>query len=259
MYRLYVDEVGTDDVASVEADNERFLSLTGIAMLVDEARDTLAPKLNALKATLFKHDPDDPIILHRKKIVKASAPFDGLRNTDRRLAFDTAIMDAMNGTKYRVITALIDKKAMLRKETWANKQPYHYLMEVLVEKYVQFLERKNDIGDIMPEGRLGKKDERLQTAFIGVKARGTFYVPRARMQARIPSSNLKFRYKRDNIAGLQLADLIAHPSHMLIRERMGHAVKLGSFCRGVKALLLDEKYDRSEAGRIIGYGMKWLP
>jgi hypothetical protein len=79
------------------------------------------------------------------------------------------------------------------------------------------------------------------------------------MRAQIPSSNLKFRYKRDNVAGLQLADLLAHPSHMTIRERMGHEVHLGGFCQQVQTLLRAEKYDRSNGGSVVGYGMKWLP
>lgn len=259
MYRLYVDEVGTDDLGAVEADNERYLSLSGVAMKLTEARDDLGPRLDALKAEIFDHDPDDPIILHRKKIVKCNGDFGCLRDESLRTKFDALIMAAMNECKYHVISVLIDKKAMLRKIAWTNKEPYHYLMEVLVEKYVQYLERNNAIGDVMPEGRLGKKDERLQLAYMRVRGNGTYYVEKDKMQARVPSANLKFRYKKDNVAGLQLADLLAHPSHMIIRERMEHEVTLGTFCAGVKELLLASKYDRSPTGKITGYGMKWLP
>ena len=259
MYRLYVDEVGTDDVTAVEADNERYLSLTGVAMRTAESRDNLKPRFDALKAEIFDHDADDPLILHRKKIVKMNGPFQRLGDAELRGRFDALVLASMAECQYHVISALIDKKAMLRKFAWTNKEPYHYLMEVLVEKYVQFLERHNAIGDDMPEARMGKKDERLQTAYMAVRGSGTYYVPRARMQERIPSSNLKFRYKRDNIAGLQLADLLAHPSHFVIREKMGHAVTIGSFCDQVKGILLGSKYDRSGTGRITGYGMKWLP
>lgn len=259
MYRLYIDEVGTDDLGSVETDSERYLSLTGIAMEIGEARDNLSPKFASIKADLFDHDADDPLIFHRKKIVQCSGPFGCLRDDDLRAKFDDRIRSPMRDCNYAVISALIDKKAMLKKWNWANKQPYHYLMEVMVEKYAKFLKRKDSIGDIMPEGRLGKKDERLQAAFLAVKASGTYYASRDLLNKRIPSSNLKFRYKRDNIAGLQLADLIAHPSHMLIREAMGHAVHLGAFCESLKQLLMEEKYDRGWHGRVLGYGMKWLP
>ena len=259
MYRLYVDEVGTSDLGSVNTDNERYLSLTGIAMPTEEARDVLAPLFASIKADIFQHDHDVPIILHRRKIVTRSGSFGVLNNDELRTQFDERIFAAMENCNYTVITALIDKKAMLAKEAWVKKEPYHYLMEVLVEKYVQFLERKQSCGDIMPEGRMGKQDQRLQDAFIRVMSAGTYYVPRARMRAKIPSSNLKFRYKRDNVPGLQLADLLAHPSHMTIREMMGQAVHPGDFCQRVKGLLKVHKYDRSPTGRIIGYGMKWLP
>lgn len=259
MYRLYVDEHGTDDVTSVEGDNERYLSLTGVAMRIPTARDVLAPALAQLKADIFEHDPDDPIILHRKKIVKGSGPFGVFcKNPQLRYEFDTKIKKIKFDTDYVVITALIDKRAMLRNLRWVNKQPYHYLMEILVEKYAQFLIRQNEIGDIMPEARLGKSDERLQAAYMQVRGNGTYYVSAAQLRERIPSSNLKFRVKRDNVAGLQLADLLAHPSHMIVRQHMGHAVNLGTYCTEMKTLLMCHKYDRSQWGKVVGYGMKWL-
>lgn len=259
MYRLYVDEVGTDDVTAVETDSERYLSLTGIAMKLDQARDHLAPRFASIKGDIFDHDPDDPLIFHRKKIVKLSGDYHCLRDQEKHAAFDAAILSAMTECEYHVITALIDKKAMLKQWRWENKEPYHYLMEVIVEKYAQFLKRKGDIGDIMPEGRKGDKDRRLQDAFERVKRSGTYYAAKSMLDRRIPSNNLKFRYKRDNVAGLQLADLLAHPSHMLIREMMGHSVHLGAFCLKVKSVLMDHKYDRGWQGKIVGYGAKWLP
>ncbi len=259
MYRLYVDEVGNDDVSSLDNENERFLSLTGVIMTVRDARDFLGVRMDSLKIDLFNHDPDDPVVLHRKKILKASGPFATLQEPARRAIFDSRIMTIKQETPYRVITALLDKRAMLRKHHWRSRHPYHFLMEVLVEKFVQFLERHQAIGDIMPESRMGKKDENLQKAFIDARDRGTYYVSQDRIRRRLPSCHLKFRRKQDNIAGLQLADLLAHPSHMVIREMMGHDVALGPYCQRVKNLLLHEKYDRSEKGRILGYGVKWLP
>jgi hypothetical protein len=261
MYRLYVDEHGTDDVSSVEGDNERYLSLTGVAMKVETARDVLTPAFDKIKADIFDDDPDEPIIFHRKKIVKGNGPFGILdKKAGLRSAFDERVFETKSNTDYTVITALIDKKAMLKKSNWINKQPYHYLMEVLIEKYVLFLARMDNIGDIMPEARLGKSDERLQAAYLQVRGSGSAYVSSAQMREKIPSSHLKFRLKKDNIAGLQLADLLAHPSHMIVREKMGHDVALGNYCKEVKALLIKTKYDRSPwNGKVVGYGMKWLP
>ena len=181
-----------------------------------------------------------------------------MNDPEKHALFDKAIMRIFSGSSYTIITAFIDKKAMLKQDRWSNLEPYHFLMDVLVEKYVQFLERRDSIGDIMPEGRKGKKDQRLQKVFASTRKNGTFYVGSKRICAKIPSSNLKIRYKPDNIAGLQLCDLLAHPSHMIIRERLDHPVILGSFCGQLKTLLMQEKYDRSANGTILGYGMKWL-
>lgn len=259
MYRLYVDEVGTDDLVNVESDNDRFLSLTGVAMHVDHARDELEPKINWIKANLFGHDPDEPLIFHRRKIMQFKGAFQALRDEEKRASFDHAILRVFSDCDYTVITCLLDKRAMLKQVRWRNRHPYHYLMEILVEKYVQFLERKGQTGDIMPEGRKNPKDQQLQEAYQFVRETGTYHVGRSRMATRLPSQSLKFRYKTHNIAGLQLCDLIAHPSHMIIRERLGHEIELGAFCQKVKALLINHKYDRSGMGNIVGYGMKWLP
>lgn len=259
MYRLYVDEVGTDDITHLTKDNERYLSLTGLAMKIPAARDDLTPKLDWIKARVFDHDPDNPLIFHRADIVNRKRAFGRLNNDDTRRLFDEAIFRTMNIVDYTIITALIDKQGMINQPNWKNHHPYHYLMGILVEKYVQFLERKADVGDIMPEGRRGKKDAALQLAFEGVLDAGTYYVSAARMASRIHSRQLKIRYKFNNISGLQLCDLIAHPSHMHIRQRMLHRVNLGQFCERVCELLVRTKYDRSNTGLIQGYGYKWLP
>lgn len=260
MYRLYVDEVGTDDLTHVDDDNNRFLSLTGVAMKVTDARDDLAPKFNWIKKHVFDHDADDPLIFHRTDIVQRKRAFGALNDDAKRDLFDRSIFRAMLTTPYTVITALIDKQGMMNQPHWQNQHPYHFLMEILVEKFTQFLERQKDIGDIMPEGRKGKKDAALQAAYADVLRKGTYYVPAARIQARVISPILKIRYKPNNISGLQLCDLLAHPSHMHLRDRMRHAVVLGEFCAQVRDLLVEKKYDRSPYdGTILGYGIKWLP
>jgi len=259
MYRLYVDEVGTDSLTHLEKDKHRFLSLTGVAMKVSHARDALEPNLNWIKSNVFEHDPDNPIVLHRKEILGLKGPYQILRNDDKKDLFNRAIIRLFASCDYHVITALIDKQWMVKQTHWAKSHPYHYLMEILVEKYVQFLERKRSIGDIMPESRQGK-DQLLQKAYDKVRAKGTDYVNHKRIAAWVRAKNLKFRKKRENIAGLQLCDLIAHPSHIYTRSLMGHQVSLGEFSQQVVDILEQEKYDRSpSSGKIKGYGIKHLP
>ena len=260
MYRLYVDEVGNDDLSHVDDDRHRYLSLTGVAMKIDHARDQLNVKLNSLKANVFAHDPDSPLILHRKEILHRKGVYQCLNEVEKLSVFNEAILDIFCNTEYVVITALVDKAWMREQAHWEQKHPYHYLMEILVEKYAQFLERRNAIGDIMPESRQAKKDKLLQKVYELTRENGCNFVNARRMQSVFRSSNLKFRTKKDNIAGLQLCDLIAHPSHIYVRHIMEHDVNLRAFAEQVINILNRDKYDRAPtSGKIIGYGIKYLP
>lgn len=259
LFRLYLDEVGSDDLGSADRDDHRYLSLTGVIADLDQVRDFIAPALTRLKIKCFDFDPDDKICLHRYDIMHKRGIFGQLSQAARRARFDQELIEFLTLPNYKVLTVMIDKLEMMKQHHWRNQHPYHYLMEILVEKFVQFLERNNAFGDIMPEARQGKKDLALQAAYDEVRVNGTRYVTSERIIGRLRAEKLKFRTKKDDVAGLQLCDIIAHPSHMNIRHQRGHAVKLGDFTAIVLNILNDDKYDRSNAGQIQGYGTKYFP
>lgn len=259
MYRLYLDEHGTDTLKRLKLDGYRYFSLTGVAMKVDHARDFLVPSFNRIKASILDEDPDSPICFHRSDIRRAAGPFEKLKDTGTRKAFDESILGTLRDSQYTVVSVVIDKKAMAEQHHWSSRHPYHFLMEVMVEKYAQFLNRMADIGDIMPEARGRNQDQALQSEFEDLKLNGTRYASKELVQYRIPSTSLKFRTKRENIAGLQLCDLLAHPSHYTIRHNMNHPVELGPFAKRVSDILRAQKYDRSAYGKVWGYGAKYLP
>lgn len=228
-------------------------------MLLGHAPATLETNMNWIKSEVLEHDPDTPTILHRKDIMGFKGVYQILREPEKRALFDRAILRLFASTPYTVITALIDKSWMLKQAHWSKTHPYHYLMEILVEKYVQFLERQKDIGDIMPESREGK-DSLLQQAFNEVRHRGTDFLTATRIASALRGENLKFRKKIHNVSGLQLCDLLAHPSHIYTRSIMKHDVNLGPFATQVVNILTNGKYDcASWSGKIIGYGIKHLP
>ena len=74
------------------------------------------------------------------------------------------------------------------------------------------------------------------------------------------SHDIKFAEKRDNIAGMQLCDLLAHPSQRSIKfEKLGWE-QPDDFGSKIVGVLTDEKYARSPKSKIIdGWGRKWLP
>ncbi|MEO9683088.1 MAG: hypothetical protein ABJO09_20815 [Hyphomicrobiales bacterium] len=185
----------------LDLDKKRYLSLTGVIMRVDHARDFLVPALNRIKAEILNEDPDEPICLHRSDIRRCKGPFQGLGAPEVRARFNEKFLAVFNEAEYTVITALVDKEELSKKYHWERTHPYHVLLEILVEKYALFLDKRSTIGDIMPEARGKHQDKALQAEFTHFKENGTRFSPVAIIEKCIPSSQLKFRTKKDNVAG----------------------------------------------------------
>ena len=113
----------------------------------------------------------------------------------------------------------------------------------------------------MVEQRGGVEDRKLKESYRRVYERGTENIPAERWQARLTSGELKVKPKTANIAGLQLADLLAHPSRreILIEHRL-LVDERDVFGDQISAILRQAKYHRNTAtGQIDGYGKKLLP
>ena len=250
-YRIYVDEVGNPDLESSDNPNHRFLSLTGVILELGYVQETLHPQMEQLKAEYFHSHPDEPVIFHRKELLNAKPPFEALQDPTVRKQFDDELLGLMESWVYTVISVCLDKQK--HKETYATWRydPYHYCLAVLLERFVFFLRRKNCAGDVMAESRGGKEDRRLKTSFHNLWQRGTDYVDPQQFQDRLSSRQLKVKTKANNVSGLQLADLLAHPSRNEILEENGLLDReIAPFAQRVISIL-QGKYDQ-RGGRIFG-------
>jgi len=260
LYRIYIDETGNHDMTHADDPNHRFLALTGIILESDYNMSVFQPELEAIKRQFFKHDPDAPVIFHRSEIINRRPPFEPLRNAEVEERFNQTILEGLERWQYYAITVVIDKKAHREQYSAWHYHPYHYCLAVMLERYVLFLHYGNHLGDVMVESRGRVEDEKLKDSFQRLYNSGTDHIPAERWKERLTSVELKVKPKTADIAGLQLADIIAHPSrreilldHGLItdtREVFGDKI-----CK----ILRDNKYLRSRAGQIEGYGKKLLP
>lgn len=260
LYRIYIDEVGNHDMTHADDPNQRFLSLTGVILESDYTLRTLQPEIEELKRRFFQRDPDVPIIFHRKELVNRRPPFQTLNDPAIEAAFNTALLEALTRWDYRVITVVLDKKEHRDRYRVWHHQPYHYCLQVLLERFVLFLQHRAVHGDVMIESRGGKEDEKLKESFRRLYARGTDFIAPDRWQAWLTSGELKVKPKSANIAGLQLADLVAHPSrreilvqrHLMVDDRQIFGDQICDILRA--------KYDRKPGTtRVEGYAKKLLP
>ncbi len=261
LYRIYIDEVGNHDLAHADDPNQRFLSLTGVILESEYTLHVVHPEMDQIKREFFQRDPDEPVIFHRKELINKARPFQALRDPEVEQRFNTALLTALARWDYRVITVVLDKKSHRDQYQVWHYHPYHYCLAVLLERFVLFLHYNNQRGDVMVEARGGKEDGKLKDSYTRLYERGTDNIPLERWQERLTSRELKLRPKTANVAGIQLADLIAHPSRreVLIENRL-LVDDRDTFGDQICAILRQSKYHRnSRTGQIEGYGKKLLP
>jgi Protein of unknown function (DUF3800) len=259
--RLYVDEVGNGDLKAAATDpNLRYLSLTGVLTTVMLHDTAIQTEIDQIKSDLFGHSPERPVILHRREIVRREGPFAVLRDPDADQAFRLRLLNAIRSMPYIAITVTIDKKEHLdRYQVW-RFDPYHYCLQCLVERYVLWLNRQNETGDVVIEVRFKKVDKKLKASFQRIYDFGTDVLRVDVVQRHLTSHEIKLESKNANCAGLQLCDIIAHPSFRAMRRERENLPRLDDLGYEIVDILVDRRYARNPAtGRIDGWGRKWLP
>jgi hypothetical protein len=235
---------------------QRYLGLSGIIMRSDYEQGRFTEALNLIKRKIFG---TEAIVFHRREMMHAEPPFQALNDAALRSDLDVALLELMTSAAYKVVTVVIDKKAHKEKYRVWQFDPYHYCMTCLLERYVSFLKAANEGGDVLAESRERRDNKRLSNAYIYVRKHGTRSVSAADFQRFLPAE-IKIQRKKENVAGLQLADLIANPSSRDVICRNTRQLMTAGFGGKVAEILNRKKYRRSPFnGSVAGWGTKWLP
>jgi hypothetical protein len=258
-YRLYIDESGDHTYYKLEDPAKRYLGLTGIFIETDYYRTIFQPEMEKLKQKHFPHSPDEPVILHRKDIINRSGPFWRLRDKTKEDAFNKDFLEFIKEQDYCIITVVIDKKTHIERYGDVAYHPYHYCLTALLERYCGFLNFCNAQGDVLAESRGGAEDLKLKRAYQKIYIEGTWQRGSNFFQQALTSSQIKVKSKWANIAGLQLSDLIAHPSKQEILIEEQRIDDLGDNFGKQMCQCIQVKYNRQVyRGRIKGYGKVFL-
>lgn len=166
------------------------------------------------------------VVIHSVDIRKWRGPFSVLADETLRVKFFEGIESILSRNNAYVIVSCTILKEQLSKFYVRGEEDdvYGLSLSYLIERSIFCVD--NEItGDAMPEisivvERRGKKeDNKLLNYYNGLRNHGTKWVTPDRLRARI--RDFGFNNKRDNIIGLQIADLIAYPVtiHLLHPER----------------------------------------
>ena len=215
-YRLYIDETGDHRYKQLNQLESRYLGLTGVLIKKEYYDNTVPQTLEALKKQFFKYDPDKPPILVRSHIVYHKYAFGVLLNPELNAKWETELLNFYKNLKAQIFTVVIDKKVHKERYPLETFDAYVYSLAVLLWRVHGYLNLNGKKADIMAEARGKVEDASIQAAFDYVRAYGfTNYGTGAEYCETYPDPKLKFGTKRDNVAGLQIADLIAYGQKVL--------------------------------------------
>jgi len=129
----------------------------------------------------------------------------------------------------------------------------------MLDRFSGWLNYKNAVGDVMAEARGREEALQLRQAYQRVYESGTLMFGHEHHQRALTSREIKIQDKRANIAGLQLADLLAYPIKQACLVERGLIADPGDIFGKRVVQAVENKFNVNElTAKIVGYGKVWL-
>lgn len=206
-YTLYLDEI-------LPNAGLKYFCLAGILVSEENYTNEVIPAINQIKNDIFGNTT---VILHEADIRKATVgtPYEIMKQEAKRKAYISQVNKFFQEQNFHVLGVAIHEDQL--KHLYPNVRDKYFIgLQVILENYINFLERKNAIGNIVIESRHPKQDQQLQIHFYNLKATGTLFYEQCTLQKHL--GTISFPLKADNIIGIQIADMIPNPLNRQLSE-----------------------------------------
>ena len=213
-YYLYIDESGDHGLTTVNPDFPVFL-LCGVLVSAGEY-ENIRQSFNKIKHVLWGNKD---VIFHSRDIRKCEKEFSVLFDLEKKKWFYENINLALSNHNYTVFASAIRKDNYIQRFGRLSNDVYELALSFIIERTVFFLddEKQKEINlEIVIEKRGKKEDKKLEEHFQRILSRGTGFITADRLASY--RLNIVFNSKRENINGLQLADLVAYPVARFVIE-----------------------------------------
>lgn len=244
-YFFFLDETGDHGLNYVD-DNFPLFLLCGCLVREDHLK-TIEDKINVLKQKYFK---SEKVILHSRDIRKCEGAFQILFDLNIKADFYKDLNLILENGEYVIIGSGINKNEHIKKYGKGAKDPYSLALTFVIERLIFCLDKtdRNATIEILAEKRGHKEDLMLLSHFNSTRDRGTYYVSSERLKKKFVKFG--FHAKKENIIGLQVADLCAYP---LARSILNPGEPYIPFQVIKKKIYINEK------GEYEGWGLKVFP
>jgi hypothetical protein len=244
-YFFFLDETGDHGLAFIDKNFPIFL-LCGCLIREDALRDIEA-RINQFKRDYFK---TTGVILHSREIRKCEGAFQILFDLELKAKFYKDLNRILGRGQYSLIGSGVNKEEHVKRYGKGARDPYALSLFFVLERTIFYLNTadKTSTVEILVEQRGKREDGQLLAHFNSILDQGTYYVPSGNFKARV--RRLSFHAKKENIVGLQIADLCAYP---LARHLVSPSEPYVPFD------IIKGKLYCSPKGQTEGWGLKVFP
>lgn len=205
-YYLFLDESGDHGLAKFDPDFPVFL-LCGVLVKEDDY-EKIRLAFNKLKQSIWGNKE---VIFHSRDIRKCEKEFQKLFDLELKKYFYEELNKIVANSPYNIIASAIQKEAFIQKFGKLHDDIYEIALSFVIEQAIVVLQNINPQSQlsIVIEKRGKKEDKQLDDHFQKIIAVGTGILTNE--QVNQFNLSFTFRNKKENINGLQLADLVAYP------------------------------------------------
>jgi hypothetical protein len=207
-YYLYIDECGDQNLETFSPTFPIF-TLCGILVREDKV-SLLEEQIRSLKKEFWG---DRQIILHSRDIRKCQNGFEILFDLNVKQRFYEVVNRILGQENvYVIVSCSILKEPYIRQFGKLNDvygQSLSFVLERAIFYVDNHCEDENGTISAIVERRGKREDRNLRNYYEQLLEKGTYWVTPERMRKRM--MGLDFKWKSEDLAGLQIADLIAYP------------------------------------------------
>jgi hypothetical protein len=245
---MFLDESGDHSLDKIDSSYPMFV-LAGCIFDLDYYSKTVEPKVNELKN---KHFSTTNIILRSYDIRKQKGDFSCLVDKRKREVFYNDLNDLIRLLDFKIIIAVIHKMKF-KNQYYEPDNPYNLCFRFILERSVMFLGRSAQQLIFRMESRETHNDRKLAEVYEKfrsndcLKSSGQIMFKKEEIQSKF--LDLSFNQKTQNIAGHQIADLVAYPVGAFILNSK----------RKTESLEIIKTKLHSKGGNYLNYGLKIFP
>lgn len=205
-FYLFIDETGDHGLKKINHEFPLFLLCGVLVKQEDYAR--IRESFNSIKNHFWGNED---VIFHSRDIRKCERDFVNFLDHKIKSQFYDRLNLAMDENEFTVVATAIKKNEFVATYNEIHNDAYELALTMVFNQifiYLMTLEIKSDIQVII-ERRGKKEDRKLEEHFKFIRDFGTDMF--SANQIENWDISVRFRNKKENINGLQLADLLAYP------------------------------------------------